>query len=328
MRKINTDLPEWIFNSTISSLINLIDEEKVDTEINWTSFGGSTTAGQNFIDYLNTREPKTNANVTGMAASMGAFALPFFDSVRGSKQSDVMIHRVSGGASSTHKHTNQFFYDAMAKKIDLAKFKDITGVDLKMVMLDESNEGMDIWLTGKEAGEIGLFNETYDLLDKAASLPIDLKELNYKLPDHIKEKYGLKNETQIIKDMEIKDVTVDKLASGNVDVYNSVLGKGKKAETERVNKVLKYAQYDMKKAQEIINNGEELSIEDVEYFMEKKHNKVAVAELEGSNDSDFEAAKTTKDKSGKEATKEEKEKEAGFGRLQEMTGSNIETEKK
>ena len=96
MRKINTDLPVNIYSWTISQLIDLIEENKQDSEVSWDSWGGSVGAGQKFIDYLNNKENKLNANVAGYAASMGAVMLPFFDHVRGAKQADVMIHSVSG----------------------------------------------------------------------------------------------------------------------------------------------------------------------------------------------------------------------------------------
>ncbi len=329
MRKINTDLPEYIAEYSITALIDKIEESKEDGEIDWNSFGGSSYAGQRFADYLNNKgDFKLGANVTGMALSMGAVLLPFFDYSKGANQSDIMLHSVSGGAQSTRKHTNEFLYAALAKKIDEVKFEKITGKKLKDVMLAEGDERVDVWLTGKQAGEIGLFDETYDLLAKAASYKkIDIKNLGYKLPENIAKKYGLIKEdnskTNIINsDMEIKDVTASMLKSGNADVYSSILEVGKKAEQDRTAAIMKYAKYDMDKANEILKSGESLTTEHVEHFMEKKHAALKLAELEDGSEEEIDPAKKTAIEKKKEETPEQKEKTAALEELDDITGVN------
>ncbi|HHE64769.1 MAG TPA: hypothetical protein ENL09_01985 [Bacteroidetes bacterium] len=327
MRKINTDLSDYIGSYSITALIDKVDSINEDAEIDWNSFGGSTSAGQKFIDYLNNKENVLNANVTGMAASMGAALLPFFDNVRGAKQADVMIHSATGGAKSTLKHTNKFLYEALAKKIDEVKFEEITGKKLKSVMFAEGEDRVDVWLTGKQAGYIGLFDETYNLLDKSASLNerVNVKELDYSLPENIAIKYGLKPKENKINnnDMEIKDITIDMLKTNNVDVYNAILKEGR----ERVSAVSKYAQYDPEKANEIINSGRDLTIEDVEHFMEKKFNKQNIVDLEEGSEGKIKAAKTTKVEA--EKTAEQKEKEDALDEIDERSGVNYQiTDKK
>ncbi|MDX5586091.1 MAG: ATP-dependent Clp protease proteolytic subunit [Aureibaculum sp.] len=324
MKKINTDLSDYIGSYAITALIDQVDSVKEDAEITWNSFGGSTYAGNKFIDFLNNKEYVLNANVTGLAASMGAVILPFFDNVRGAKQADVMIHAASGGVKSTLKHTNEFLYEALSKKIDEAKFKEITGKELKSVMLGEDEDRVDVWLTGAQAGEIGLFDETYSLLDKAAKLDVkvNIKELDYSLPEKIAIKYGFKqNKLEInSNDMEVKDITIDMLKANNVNVYNSIFEEGKKANQERVATISKYAKYDSEKANEIIESGRDLSIKDVEHFMEKKFNNKKVDELEIGSEGDLKAAKTTKVEI--EKTAEQKEKEAALNEIDDFSGVN------
>lgn len=318
MRKLNTDLPEFIFNSTITALIDEVSAFKEDVELTWDSFGGSTSAGQKWIDFLNDRENKTDARVAGIVASMGATALPFFSNVKGSIQSDVMLHRVAGGEVSTHQHTNEFFYKALSKKIDQDRFKEVTGYTLKEVFLpkDLSANRIEVWLTGKQAGYIGLYDETYDLLDKAATIKhkVNVDELDYDLPEHIQLKYGFKTKKN---DMEIKDVTISGLKTGNVDVYNSIVDNAKKAEQNRVSAILKYAEHDMEKAREMIKSGAELTPEDVEHFLEKKYNKETVENLENNSEGKLNAARKPIVPEGQK-TDEEKEKEEKKEALNEV----------
>lgn len=322
MRKINTDLPEYIFQETITALIDKIEESKEDSELPWNTFGGSVYAGQRFIDYLNTpREFKINSNTSGIVASIGTVALAFFDKTRGANQSDLMLHSVAGG--SNQEHTNQFFYEAIAKKIDQVKFKEVTGFELKQVMLAKEDERINVWMTGKQAGYIGFFDETYDLLDKAASLSgkINSKELDYELPENIAIKYGLKQkQNKIENDMEIKDVTVEMLKSGNPTVYNAIKNEGVKENSIEVAKIMKYAKYDPDKAAEMIEKGEKLNVEHVEYFMEKKFNKTTLDNLETNSEGKLNAAKTTVSEKKKELTAEEKEKQDSLEELNERIG--------
>lgn len=330
MKKINTDLPYFIGAYSINSLIDRISEVKEDAQISWNSLGGSVWSGQQFIDFLNNKENKLDANVTGIAASMGASILPFFDKVKGAKQADIMIHSVSGGANV--KQSNKFLYKALSKKINEVVFKNITGHNLKDVMMAEGDKRFDVWFTGADAAKMGLFDSVYDLLDQKANSfeNIPVNDLGYELPEHVKVKLGLNKpkEVELNKeekdnkistnnkeknDMEIKDVTASALKAGNPEVYNSISEKAQKAERERVSEILKYAEFDFEKANELIKSGERLAIADVEHFMEKKFNKVKVEELEEGSEEDLIPSKKT-------ASKEENEKKEALAEVEDIVG--------
>ena len=282
----------------MTALIDKIGETKEESEISWNSLGGSVYAGQLFADFLNNKENKLNANVTGIAASMGAVLLAFFDHTKGADQSDLMIHSVSGGAASTRKHTNQFLYEALAKKIDEDKFQKITGYNLKKIMLAEGDERTDVWFTGKDAKKFGLFDESYDLLtSKVNSVEIPEEDIGYEIPDHVKFKYNkVENNKKIDTDMEIKDLKVDDLRTGNPELYNALIKKGADQKKAQIEKIAKYAKYDFDKFEDLVKKDAELTTEDVEYFMEKKFNAKKIEDLEDDSPEDIKAAKLTKDK--------------------------------
>jgi ATP-dependent protease ClpP protease subunit len=321
MKKINTDLPLDIYQPNVTLLIDLIDEqleeiEGAEAELSWNSFGGSVYAGQRFADYLNGTKFNLTANVSGIAASMGAVLLPFFKKVIGSKQSDIMLHASYGGVESTAKNTNEFLYAALAKKVDEKKFKEVTGKNLKDVMLAQQENRVDVWLTGEQAGYIGLFDETYDLLDKAATFSkVNLTDIGYELPEKVRNKFALKTINN--NEMEIKDLTVDLLKQGNPTVYEAICKEAKQEEQKRVEGIMKYAKFDIDKANELVKTGVALSVEHVEYFMEKKFSNAIVAELETNSEGELTP--------GKVATKEEKsteakEKEAALNDFNEKIG--------
>jgi ATP-dependent protease ClpP protease subunit len=316
--KINTELPYYIDDLSITSLIDKIEEESEhqDSELSWNSLGGSVYAGQKFADFLNTLDVKIEANVSGIAASMGAALLPFFNRVKGAAESDIMLHSASGGGASI-KHTNQFLYEALAKKINETTFETITGKKLKDVMLAEGDARVDVWFTGKDAKKMGLFDEVYSLLDqKAASLQLKTGKLDYQLPENIKIKYNqIKN-----PNMEIKDLTAAKLQAENLELYNSLVAIGKANEQKRVSSIMKYASFDIKKAEELIKSGEEIKLDDVEHFMEKKFSADKVANLESGSPKDIDPAKVT-------VSKEVDEKEAALKEFRTQVGTDFNTKK-
>ena len=58
MRKINTDLPEYIYQSSITALIDLINESKEDSEVPWNTFGGSVSLVDHTLDLYDS-DPST-----------------------------------------------------------------------------------------------------------------------------------------------------------------------------------------------------------------------------------------------------------------------------
>lgn len=325
MKKIYTALPEFIDYEPVTQLINLIESEKEDSEVTWNGRGGFTAASQIMMAYLQSTDKTVHSDTAGLAASANAFLIPFFKYSKGANQADIMIHSVAGGEESTQNHTNKLMYDTWANKIDLDKFKELTGKTLKQVLF--SNERIDVWLTGKQCGQNGikLFDETYDL-SKAASLTsnIELDKLGYELPEEIKNKYFKK--AKIVKSninsMEIKDVTAEMLQSGNKVAYDVIFNAGKAAheaaEKVRIAEIKKYAKYDNDKAFEMIEKGATLQPADVEHFIEKKYDTSKVAELEEGSEGELKPGKkVVEPKVTKEAETVNEEKsailaEAGF----------------
>lgn len=329
MKRLTTPYTSSFDNWSTTSLIQEIEKAADDVELAYTSFGGSTSYGQEFARFLSKHTKKVSADVSGMVASMGFYILPFFYGVKGAEQADLMIHSVLSNEAPT-KHTAQFFYDALSKKINKQKFAEITGHKLKDVVFATGDQRVNIWITGKQAGEIGLFDETYSLLDKAAGLDkFSIPSfLSYEIPEVVKQKYAkveniLITQKQEKNDMDISQLTKDALKSGNPVLFAEIQKEAQVKEQKRVSQISKYAYIDEKKAKEIIESGESLTIEDVEYFMEKKAGLDKVAELEDESSDDFVPTRQVKDAPQVKQTESQKkaaEKQAALAEVQAELG--------
>lgn len=313
MKKLYTDLPEYISDAYISKLINDIEAEKDnEIELSWLSLGGSFWAGQKFISFLNSTEKQISANATGIIASMGAVTLPFFKSVKIANQADIMIHSV-GGEQSNIDVSNDFIYNALAQKINEAKFKEITGHDLKKVLTAKGNERFEVWFTGKDAVEMGLADEGYDLLEKKNTLPkFNVSDLGYEIPNTIKDKYN-NVKPEIKTDMDIKDLTVDNLKKENKAVFDAAFKEGEQTERKRVADIVKYASHNPEKMNELINSGREITMEEAVTLATEKSNLAKLNDLESNSPEDLDPAKVT-------GNKEKMEKEAAMEELRERLG--------
>lgn len=325
MIRLNSSNTIFFDNFSTNELIREIKEANEDVELSWLSHGGSTSFGQEFARFLGEHAFKVDADIAGIVASMGVFALPFFNHVKGANQSDLMIHSPFTRGEAPTEHTMQFFYKALLKKVDKEKFAEITGHKLKDVVFAKGDNRINVWITGKEAKTIGFYDESYDLLDKAADLtqPIPSTEfLGYDIPSEIKEKYAKKTKNIIIptknnnnNDMDIKTLTKEALKEGNPTLFAEIAIE----ERLRISKIAKYLVVDEKKAQSLIDGGNALSIEDVEYFMEKKAGLDKVADLENDeSDNDFVPTRNVKTQKTENLTDEQKEAKERTAALEEV----------
>ena len=269
MARINTDLPLMIESYSMNELINVIDGyEDEEIELAWNSYGGSVWAGYQFADYLQQTNKKITARVTGIAASMGTALLAYFDKVVGSKQSDVMIHSVSTNLKALRGRKNTELYDILKTKINEAKFKDITGKELKDVLLAEGDNRVDVWLSGEQAFEVGLFSELIDLTPEEKEVKNTLvnqfklsAELGYKLPENLKnENSNIGGVTENLNNnVNNESMNLQKLKAEHPEVYAEVRNEGITAEKQRVATWMVFNDVDPEKVKAGIISGEPMA---------------------------------------------------------------------
>lgn len=315
MKKYNTDLPYIISNYYINQLVNELDAfEENEIEMSWLSYGGSVWAGNQFADYLQTTEKKIDARVTGLAASMGAALIPYFNKATVARQADIMIHSVSSSVGKLARKSNQELYDALKSKINEDKFEKITGHKLKDIMFLEGEDRIDVWVSGKEAYDFGLFEELIDLTpEEKVSNDAMLNELkltanlDYELPERLQHKSEITNKNNK------KSMDKNKLKTEHPELYAEVLKEGEnsgvtagiKTEKDRVDAWMVFNDVDPEKVKAGIESGKEMTKAEELAFLRASHTLEMQKSLEELSSENVDPNKKT----GKPKNEAEKEAE-------------------
>lgn len=299
MKKFNTDLPYIIDNYVINKLVNELENiEDSEIEMSWFSFGGSVWAGWQLAEYLQTTKKTITAKVTGIAASMGGVLLAYFDKVIGTKQSDVMLHSVMTSEDSLTDRSNSELYEVLKSKINEDKFKAIVGEDLKTIMFLKGKKRKDVWLTGQQAFDVGLFDELIDLTptetNKSNSYELAAK-LDYELPKHLKINIKEKKESKFNINQKSEKMTKSELKAEHASVYAEIFESGKEAgitaEKNRVKTWLVFNDLDSEKVKKGIESGVEMTKPEELNFMRASQHSVLQASLENESVKEIEANK-------------------------------------
>ncbi len=300
MKKLHTTNPgfigEFSMNNLITEIENISDNE---IEVSWNSFGGSLWAGWLFADFMQGTSKKIDAKVTGIAASMGGVLLAYFNKVIGTKQADVMIHSVRTNINSIRNKSNEELYNVLKSKIDEVKFKEVTGEELKTIMFLTGEDRKDVWLTGQQAFDVGLFDELIDLTPEEktnSNVLADFKlvaSLDYELPEHLKVKKKLVNSFNNNQNSSKMDVT--ELKAKHPQVYAMVFDSGKtagiNAEQDRVNAYLVFNDLNPEQVKAGIESGKTMSKAEELTFLRASQNAALQSSLENESAEDIAADK-------------------------------------
>lgn len=162
--------PLWDF--TAETVVNQLNElpEMEDLTVRLNTPGGNATAGWAIISKLSERTGKLRGIIDGMAMSMGAIMLVFFDEVIANDTSRIMFHKAafpswrdpSESELKVLKTINAQFKEKLSKKV---KGKD--GAKEFLAKVFEPDIRNDVELTPIEAKKLGIVDKVRKLEPKA-----------------------------------------------------------------------------------------------------------------------------------------------------------------
>ena len=156
-----------IYDFVVEGFISQMEENKSeDIVIRANTPGGNVFAGWGMIAKIKEHEGNIKMKVDGYTASMGTIVLAYVDDTEALDVSRIHLHRADGYVNSPE---DQKFLDGINKdlrakltsKIDADKFKEITGKSIEDLF--DSKDRIDVWLTAKQAKQVGLIKKIVKL---------------------------------------------------------------------------------------------------------------------------------------------------------------------
>ena len=151
-----------IYPFVAERLVTQLEDNPGDIVLRINSGGGDVYSGYSILAKMQEHKGKISIKVGGTAMSMAAAMLAFSDDVEVLDVSDIMIHRGDMKVDSTEEQEyldgdNKSLRAKLESKINLEKLKAIKNITMDEIF--DPKQRVNVFLTGKEAVEIGLANK-------------------------------------------------------------------------------------------------------------------------------------------------------------------------
>lgn len=251
--------------------VNALEEAKdQDIVVRVNTDGGDVEEGFAMVCKFADHKKKKSAKVDAKANSMGLFFLCYCAYVECYDISGFLLHRAaySSYVENNPDHMTQAMWDSLKKindklraaleaKIDVARFKKITGYTLDDVFNTPGR--LDVELSAQDALAIGLVNKINQLTPEAAA---DINGRVDKIAAHAPTSLRV---TAAVPPTTSKttDMTIEQLKKEHPALYASIFDEGVKAERDRVGAWMAFQKADPERVAKAIKEGNALSQTDM-----------------------------------------------------------------
>lgn len=304
-----------IYPFVAERLVTQLEDNPGDVVLRINSGGGDVYSGYSILAKMQEHKGKISIKVGGTAMSMAAAMLAFSDDVEVLDVSDIMIHRGDMKVDSSEEQeyldgVNKTLRSKLESKINLDKLKAIKNVTMDEIF-DPKNR-LNVFLTGKEAVEIGLANKYVTLNAKTIDA---FEDTFYKIaaehtPDPKDEKILKPNK-----------MTKDQLKRDHPELYAEIFGEGVAAEKDRVDSCLVFAEVDLPGVKAAIESGKNLTSKQMSEFSLKIMSAASLKKIEGENAPGVDTPEDT-------STTPKSEKEKSLEAFEKLLDVNLNLNKK
>lgn len=268
---------QWSAEALIEKIESSRDDEVV---VRVNTPGGSVFAGWGIIAKMR-EHGNVTIKVDGTAMSMGAFMLAFADKVEALDVSKIMIHRASMYVSNPEQQAfldgvNKDLRAKFTKKINDEKLRELKGVGIKEIF--EAENRMDVFLTAKEAKQIGL-------VDKIVTYtPEEAKAFSERLFNVAATGNSNTVEESNSKNQKSNKMTLEELKANHPSLYAQAVAEGKEqgiAEQKEITAAWnEFADVDPEAVKKGIESGVAPTQKEVIAFLRKENTPTAEATQE------------------------------------------------
>lgn len=300
MKEILLYTPIWSF--VAETIITQMEEAKgMDITMRMNTPGGGVLNGYGVLAKMKEVQSegrKVNIKIDGAAMSMGAQFLLYADEVTALDVSQIMIHRADMYVETDEdkaylKRINNDLQAKMLKRVDSQKLKELKGYSVEEMFASEKR--VDIFLTAKEAKQIGLVDKIVKLDPKEAKAFSD-------------KYFAIAAQQEVIIDNSkpVIKMTLAELKEKHPSVFAEAKQEGVNAERDRVGAFMAFVDVDPKAVAEGIKKGDNITQTLMAELSRKAMSAEALKKIEGENP----PAVATEEVEAKAKTEKEKEVEA------------------
>jgi ATP-dependent protease ClpP protease subunit len=287
---------------TAEEFINTMEAAKnEEIKIRFNSPGGDVFRGYGAITKIREHTKPVNGIVDGLAASMAGAMLPYLDNVKATNVSFIMIHAAQNGndpdpgRQKVLRKINEDLLKAFQNKIDANTFREVTGVSLEDLFLNDAFKDRDIWLTAAEAERIGLVDEVLDInSEDFSALEKNFAAFNEKILFLNQQSIKDKKENTNSDNEKPNKMTKAELKENHPEVYNAIYNegiesgvkKGEKLERDRVSAFANFFEADGEGVIKSIKDGDEFNSSALSDLTQKALKKGVEASAEDDSPGD------------------------------------------
>ena len=280
---------EWLATDVIQQIAQAAeDNQGITVRIN--TEGGDPQYGWGMAAAFNEFEGDKTVCVDAKAYSAGTYFVCYADKVIAYDVSEFLIHRAAYSAwfesnpeyftedlRANLERINKSLRQALEAKIDVAKFEKMKGVKMKDIFSLDAR--IDVYLTAKEAKQIGLVSEVRSISAEQVAAQQTMFETYNQGSDAVRSaaeaaaKAGANPGTNPVQTKIVNKMTLAEFKTQHPAIYAEAVAVGVAEERDRVGAWLVHNETDPKAVAEGINSGDPISMTAAQELMVKSFAK-------------------------------------------------------
>lgn len=281
----------YVGSESTQRFIREIDQAAgADITVRVNTQGGSPEDMWGMVAKFKEYEGTKNVKIDGRAHSAGALFLAYATYSEGLDVSQYLIHRaaysewfekseyMTAAMWENLDNMNKSIKDAFAAKIDVKKLEEIKGIKFNDIWSNDTR--LDVFLTAKEAKEIGLIDKIVKITPaKRAQIQSHFQGIAAEFIPEAVEEEVITAENQLPD----KKMTLDELKSKHPEAYAAAVAHGEAQERDRVGAWMAFVDADAEAVAKGITEGKPLTMTAMAEFNRKLLTKDLQKQVEGDS---------------------------------------------
>lgn len=276
----------WSIQDILTQMAEIGDDKDITYRVN--SGGGDVFSAQGWLADMKKRTGKNIQAIEGNASSMAFFSALYMDKVTALETSKALVHRADMWLDTPEdakmlKEINDNFKALMVARIDVKAFEKRVSMTIDQFFETgmQNNIRHEVWLSAQDLVDIGLVKEE-DVLKLTPELEATLQKVTATFDSYREPRINKEPISNVNKQLINIQTTME--TSEKDDLL--------KAEKNRVDAWMVWAEVDLAKVKAGIDSGKEISAKETQEFVLAMNNSKNLEALKANSAGKVETPKT------------------------------------